>query len=348
MERNRQRKNWIIDAVLFVGFVVAMALDLTGLAVHEVLGAAMVVLAGYHLIAHWKWVQSVTCRLIGSAGRQARLCYVTDAGLLVGFGAIGGTGLMISTWLNLPLSDYLWWRDAHVFASLATLALVVVKVGLHWRWVVNVAARGILRSPALAPVPVVARPMAAGTRAGRRDFVRLMGVVSAASLAVGVRVVVDTSAPSASIASAAQPEPTVTPAPTAAVAAVEPGTVGERRGRGRGVGSASGSRQLGSVVAQAPASGDSAPVAPTVATAVPTITSPAPTPVVPVVPTPAAQPTTAATSVTQKPVATVASTTASTATCTVLCTKGCSFPGQCRRYVDKNGNRLCDLGECQG
>ena len=110
MERNRQRKNWIIDAVLFVGFVVAMVLDLTGLAVHEVLGAAMVVLAGYHLIAHWKWVQSVTCRLIGSAGRQARLCYVTDAGLLVGFGAIGGTGStapfcrMATGWNRIPRS----------------------------------------------------------------------------------------------------------------------------------------------------------------------------------------------------------------------------------------------------
>ncbi len=32
--------------------------------------------------------------------------------------------------------------------------------------------------------------------------------------------------------------------------------------------------------------------------------------------------------------------------CQVRCPKGCSYPGQCRRYIDSNQNRKCDLGEC--
>jgi hypothetical protein len=32
--------------------------------------------------------------------------------------------------------------------------------------------------------------------------------------------------------------------------------------------------------------------------------------------------------------------------CVIRCSKGCSFPGRCRKYVDANGNDLCDLGEC--
>jgi hypothetical protein len=32
--------------------------------------------------------------------------------------------------------------------------------------------------------------------------------------------------------------------------------------------------------------------------------------------------------------------------CTVRCRRACSYPGHCRRYVDSNNNRLCDLGEC--
>jgi hypothetical protein len=32
--------------------------------------------------------------------------------------------------------------------------------------------------------------------------------------------------------------------------------------------------------------------------------------------------------------------------CVVRCNKGCSYPGRCRRYVDTNNNRRCDLGEC--
>jgi hypothetical protein len=32
--------------------------------------------------------------------------------------------------------------------------------------------------------------------------------------------------------------------------------------------------------------------------------------------------------------------------CVVQCGRGCSFPGHCRRYIDVNGNQLCDKGEC--
>ncbi len=35
-----------------------------------------------------------------------------------------------------------------------------------------------------------------------------------------------------------------------------------------------------------------------------------------------------------------------TSACTVRCRRGCSFPGQCRKYTDTNGNDKCDLGEC--
>lgn len=33
-------------------------------------------------------------------------------------------------------------------------------------------------------------------------------------------------------------------------------------------------------------------------------------------------------------------------TCTEPCRHRCSFPGECRRYVDTNGNGRCDNGEC--
>ena len=38
--------------------------------------------------------------------------------------------------------------------------------------------------------------------------------------------------------------------------------------------------------------------------------------------------------------------TAIPTTCFVRCDRRCSYPGQCRRYVDLNNNRLCDNGEC--
>ena len=172
MKQDKQKRNWIIDAVLFGGFLVALWLDLTGVAVHQWLGIAVGALAGYHLVAHWSWVKAVTGRLFGRTSRQSRQFYAVDAGLAVGFVTIAVTGLAISTWLDLSLASYVVWRNIHVLASVVTLALVVGKIGLHWRWIVSTARRRIFPAPAPAgqtgavqPVPVCDPTGPAGLRA---------------------------------------------------------------------------------------------------------------------------------------------------------------------------------------
>jgi hypothetical protein len=71
---------------------------------------------------------------------------VIDASLMFGFAAILVTGLVISSWLALPLENYAAWRDAHVAASIITLLVVGGKIGLHWRWIVNTAQRFVIQS----------------------------------------------------------------------------------------------------------------------------------------------------------------------------------------------------------
>lgn len=178
----QQKVNWLLDAALFGGFLVAMWLDLTGVVVHQWWGLGMAALAVYHLMRHRTWVTSVTGRLLrGASGRIARM-YSVDAGLLLGFAGISLTGIMISTWLDLSLSAYSLWRTVHVTVSVVTGALIVLKVGMHYRWIVTVARRAMApatRSAAseLAPVSV---------RVERRDFIRLMGIVGASTLLLGV------------------------------------------------------------------------------------------------------------------------------------------------------------------
>ena len=168
MKQDKQKRNWIIDAVLFGGFLVALWLDLTGVAVHQWLGIAVGALAGYHLVAHWSWVEAVTSRLFGRTSRQSRQFYAVDAGLAVGFVTIAVTGLAISTWLDLGLASYAVWRNIHVLASVVTLALVVGKIGLHWRWIVSTARRRIFPAPGACPArparcnPCRSRPKWAG------------------------------------------------------------------------------------------------------------------------------------------------------------------------------------------
>ena len=181
MKTNHHKWNWIMDAALLAGLLATFFLDLTGLVVHQWLGVALGLLAGYHFVSHWNWVKSVTLRFVGQTSRQARHYYVIDAGLTLGFALILVTGLVISSWLTLPLENYAAWKNIHVVASIVTLLIVVVKLGLHWRWIVTTARRFFVpAAPAVASFPM--RPVSVSARMDRRSFLALMGLVSVASV----------------------------------------------------------------------------------------------------------------------------------------------------------------------
>ena len=74
MAKNKQ--NWLIDGVLFLGFLVTFFLDFTGLAWHQWLGILIGSIALYHLLIHWKWVLTVTKRLL--ANLQAEPAVLLD------------------------------------------------------------------------------------------------------------------------------------------------------------------------------------------------------------------------------------------------------------------------------
>jgi len=254
-------------------------------------------LTAYHLLAHLDWIEAVTRRFFGRTSNQARLYYLLDFFLLISFALIIETGLIISTWLALPLDSYPLWVDAHVVVSLISLALLVLKIGLHARWIIK-TARKYFSKPALLRLPIPAnQPSAAAprlapvpVRSDRREFLKLMGLVGAASL-VSAAGVLDVFA-----GDSAESEVAIH------------GTAN------------------GGTISATPASSsvETQPVSepePAVATAEPTAA--------PVVNEPAA----------------VSNNNASGG-CSAACDRGCSYPGQCRRYRDANGNGLCDLGEC--
>ncbi|CAG0928964.1 hypothetical protein TFLX_01192 [Thermoflexales bacterium] len=176
MKTNKQKHNWLVAAALFSGFLLSFWLELTGIALHQWLGVASGVGAGYHLLTHWTWVKSVTTRFFKQTSGQARLYYAIDVAMLIGLATIGVTGLVISTWFDLALTNFPAWKTIHVVASIATLGVMVAKLGLHWRWIVSTARRYIF--PRQHP------PVAVSTSSGlgRREFLRLMGGVSAVAV----------------------------------------------------------------------------------------------------------------------------------------------------------------------
>jgi len=77
----------------------------------------------------------------------------------------------------------------HIQASIMTLVLTVVKVGMHWRWVVATAKKIFKRpgqqaqreSPVIGAV-LAAAPVRTRQQYSRGDFIKLMGIVGVASV----------------------------------------------------------------------------------------------------------------------------------------------------------------------
>ncbi len=122
---NTQKRNWLLDAALLVGFLVSFFTDWTGIRWHQWLGAVLAVGSIYHLLLHWKWVVSITPRLFSRVNRQCRNYYVVDLTLLFGFLTILVSGLGISTWLNLDLKLPCLERSAYLFLFVFSRAAAV-------------------------------------------------------------------------------------------------------------------------------------------------------------------------------------------------------------------------------
>jgi len=174
----KHTSNWLIDAALFTGLIAAFFLDLTGLELHQWIGVGIGVIAAYHLLAHWQWVAAVTGRFFGRTSNKSRSNYLINLSILAGFFFITFTGLIISSWLDLTLSNMESWLTIHILASIGTLILVTLKIVLHWRWIAAVTRKVFSPPPAPAarPAPVKSAPSGNG-QISRAEFLKVMGVV---------------------------------------------------------------------------------------------------------------------------------------------------------------------------
>lgn len=274
MKTNHPKFKWFVDALLFIGFLAACWLELTGVELHQWLGMAVGAFSLYHLFAHWTWVEGVAARFFGKTSGQARVFLVLDALLFLGLTAILGTGLYISTWFGVSPGDSAAWFTLHVLVSIGTLGLLILKIAMHGRWIVDVTKRYI--APPAAPRIPAREPVRAANGTSRRQVLKLMGVVGAASLLPMLN----------ALDALVQEEAQATGTNAAAQPAVVPASTGNNA---------------------VTTSNDN-------------------------------------TSTSSTGNRTTQNTTSNA--CSVRCSKRCSYPGRCRKYVDSNGNKRCDLGEC--
>ena len=296
----------IANLALLVSFILTYFIDLTGLELHQYLGVTAAGIMGVHVITHWTWITNVSRRLFKKMSGRVRLYYLLDGALFLAFITITITGVLISTWLEVFLSDYMVLRSIHIISSIAGLVLLIVKMGLHWKFFTKTL--NLFRFPNRKP-PVPAPHTALVYT--RRDALKTIGVISAvgifglfkAASALTIPKTAPLPDPEIETIKADQVVPTSTPITTeGAIPQLAQAEDGKKKGKRRG--STSQENHIQST------------------------------------PTPQLQPTPEATVSEQE------ENTQPVEECVVRCNKGCAFPGICRRYIDENQNQLCDLGEC--
>jgi hypothetical protein len=177
---------WWIGAILFAGFLLTFLMDVTGLALHQWLGIFVAILLLYHLLAHLDWVNAVADRFFGRTSNRSRLYLLINILIACGFAFIVGTGLLMSTWFQIPLVNYDFWRFSHILFSIGTLLMVVLKLMLHWRWIATTLRKARRARAALPTGPISAQTSSAASPIGRRQFLGVASVIGIGALVAAV------------------------------------------------------------------------------------------------------------------------------------------------------------------
>ena len=139
------RKNLAIDAVALAVYLVVANPALTGIGAHEWLGLGVLLVFLVHCVAHVDWVGSAVSGFKDSTwGARGNL--VLDALILAAFATVTVSGLCVSgavlPAMGLYAEGYFFWGPLHSIAAKVLLALLLLHVVVHWKWVLGLIKRG--------------------------------------------------------------------------------------------------------------------------------------------------------------------------------------------------------------
>ena len=133
-------KNFWLDIVLFIAFVVDMNTHFTGIAIHEWLGIAFGISLIFHLLWHWEWIVSITKRIVKRLPAIQRIRYILDVLLFVDMVVVIATGVWISEvavrQLGITVQPSPFFRQLHHVTADWVIWLVAFHIAMDWKWLV--------------------------------------------------------------------------------------------------------------------------------------------------------------------------------------------------------------------
>jgi hypothetical protein len=146
-------KLWL-DSVLFLAFLVVSAPQATGLAFHEWISFAFVLVLLAHLLLSWEWIVGVSASFFRRLRAETRFNYLLDALLFLVMTVAFGSGVASSA-VALPalgLSGTVdpFWIPIHKITATLLFPLLGIHLAMHWRWIVKTARNVLSKTDARA------------------------------------------------------------------------------------------------------------------------------------------------------------------------------------------------------
>lgn len=147
---SKMKRSLVVDAIALVVYLVVANPGITGVPPHEWLGIAVFVVFVAHVAQHGEWVAETvrTAFRRPSVGRTGHL--VLDALILIAFMVCTVSGLLISGAVlpafGLFADGYFFWNPLHAASAKVLLALLLIHVVVHWRWIAGIFRKGHAKS----------------------------------------------------------------------------------------------------------------------------------------------------------------------------------------------------------
>ncbi len=137
--------NLIVDVVVLVAYLVVANPAITGVGLHEWLGLGLLVLLVVHVALHVDWVVEAVRSAHAHPSAMRAGCLVVDALAFVALAVCVVSGLFVSgdvlRAFGWYAEGYYFWDPLHALSAKVLLALALVHLALHGKWIAGAFSR---------------------------------------------------------------------------------------------------------------------------------------------------------------------------------------------------------------